>query len=159
MTASQAATATGQRLSQRMSAPRISTTVVQAAQPAVQTLDRPKKKVQTLKFGHRESYGDGQRPSQAHITEIPVSSGGVAGQLSGLCAVEENLKTQGGVRASVKRCSVVSVPGQMRQEMARSSVMSTASEWWTDDTIDEEQLKAATKLANKLAARRGGPKK
>lgn len=168
---------------QRLSAPRISVTaaapVIVAAQPMIpgsalaatpgsaMSSQRSEKKTKTLKFGHRESYEAAERPSRGHVTEISsvsMSSGAQSptGDASPvvMSLTEENMASFGSRPSMIqKRCSVISAPSpqELIQTQHRMSAISCVSEFWEDDTVDEEQLKAATKLSNKLAARRGAP--
>jgi len=130
------------------------------AQPAssggLAKADRKLKKTKTLQFGHRESYAVDDDPTSPNVTDISRASHAPDPQ-QGQPAVpavatlsQENLSRQ----SFAKRNSVISTPGQIPTSDHRSSIMSTASEWWEDETIDEEQVKAANKLAAKLAARR-----
>lgn len=120
------------------------------------------KEKKTIKFTHRESYEVGELATKGNLTEIASGSSGsppsgAAVVISSLTEANVGAFAGGdGGRGSGKRCSVISTPGAIVNDTKRASIMSTMSEWWEDDTIDEEQVKAAQKLANKLAARRGG---
>jgi hypothetical protein len=109
------------------------------------------KQKKTLQFGRRESYDIGGSPT-ARTTAIPAYTS----QAGESPVKQDSAPAQFAVaRNSVKRCSVVSTGVPVSSDsLKRSSVASTVSEFWEDDTIDEDQVKACQKLANKLAVRK-----
>lgn len=113
------------------------------------------KKKKTVQLGQRTSYElDKDRPSGGHKTDIPGSG---SGESPSHAVVVPTSTDSSMSKPTQKRCSVITAPppAVLQQAQQRSSVQSCHSEYWEDETIDEDQIKAAQKLANKLALRRG----